>query len=47
MQVSLFDILPNLIFGWLLVLILYNDDYLQIFYVCPFNYTAVVVSGKP
>ena len=39
-------------FGWLLVLSLYKDDYLHIFNwlidlnVCPFDYTAVVVSGE-
>ena len=30
----------------LLVLSLYKEDYLQMFNVCPFDYTAVAVSGK-
>ena len=33
-------------FGWLLVLSLHKEDYLQILNVCPFDYTAVAVSGK-
>ena len=33
-------------FGLLLVLSLYQEDYLQILNVCPFDYTAFVVSGK-
>ena len=33
-------------FGWLLVPILFKEDYLHIFFnVCPFDYTAVAVSG--
>ena len=33
-------------FGWLLVHSLHKEDYLQILNVCPFDYTAVAVSGK-
>ena len=33
-------------FGWLLVLSLYKEVYLQILNVCPFDCTAVAVSGK-
>ena len=33
-------------FGLLLVPSLYMVDNLQIFIVCPFDYTAVAVSGK-
>ena len=33
-------------FGWLLVLCLYKDDYLQMFGVCSFDSTAVAQSGK-
>ena len=33
-------------FCLVLVLSLFKKDYLQIFNVCPFDYTAVVVSGK-
>ena len=33
-------------FGWLLLLSLYKEDYLQIFNVCPFDYTAFAVSGQ-
>ena len=33
-------------FGWLLILGLYKDDYLQILNVCPFDYTAFAFSGK-
>ena len=36
----------HLRFGWLLVLSLYKEDYLQILNVCPFDYTAIAVSGK-
>ena len=32
--------------GWLLVCCLYKEVYLQIFNVCPFDYTAVAGSGK-
>ena len=32
------------LFGWLLLLILYKEDYFL--NVCPFDYTAVAVSGK-
>ena len=32
--------------GWLLVWCLYKEVYLQIFNVCPFDYTAVAGSGK-
>ena len=39
-------ILLPLHFGWLLVLGLYKEDYLQILNVCPFDNTAFVVSGK-
>ena len=41
-----YHILLPLRFGWLLVLSLYKEDYLQILNVCPFDYTAVAVSGK-
>ena len=33
-------------FGWLLVLILYKEDYLYFFNVWPFDNMAVEVSGK-
>ena len=33
-------------FGWMLVLSLYKEDYLQILNVCPFDYTDFAVSGK-
>ena len=32
--------------GWLLVCCLHKEVYLQILNVCPFDYTAVVESGK-
>ena len=36
-----------ILFGWLLVLILYKKDYLQFFLnVCLFDFTAVAVSWK-
>ena len=35
----------TLFFGWLLVLGLYKEDYLQILNVCPFDNTAFAVSG--
>ena len=41
-----YHILWPLRFGWLLVLGLYKEDYLQILNVCPFDYTAVAVGGK-
>ena len=31
---------------WLLVLSLHEEDYLQVLNMCPFDNTAVVVSGK-
>ena len=33
-------------FGWLLVLGLYKDDYVQILNVCTFDYTVFEISGK-
>ena len=39
-------ILLTLHFGWLLVLGLYKEDYLQILNVCPFDLTVFVVNGK-
>ena len=40
-------ILWPLRFGWIFVLGLYKEIYLQFFLdVCPFDYTAFVVSGK-
>ena len=41
-----YHILWPLLFGWLLVLSLYKEDYLQIFQCVSFDYMAVVVSGK-
>ena len=42
-----YHILWPLRFGWLLVLILYKEDYLLIlFNACPFDNMAVEVSGK-
>ena len=32
-------------FSWLLVLSFYNEDYVQILNVCPFDYTAVAFDG--
>ena len=41
-----YHILWLLRFGLLLVLSLYKGGYLQFLNVCPFDYTAVAVSGK-
>ena len=41
-----YHILWPLRFGLLLVLSLHKEDYLHIFNVCPFDYTAFVVSWK-
>ena len=41
-----YHILWPLRFGWLLVLILYKEEYLSFFNVCPFDYMDVAVSGK-
>ena len=43
----LYHILLPFHFDWILILSLYKEEYLQIFiFVCPFDYTAFVVSGK-
>ena len=46
LYIFVYHFLLPLHFGWLLVLSLYKEDYLQILNVCPFDYTAVAVSWK-
>ena len=44
---SVYHIFMISLFGWLLVLSLYKEDYLRFFLnVCPFDYTTFAVSGK-
>ena len=42
----LYHILMTSLLWLVLILSLYKEDYLQIFNVCPFDYTALAVSGK-
>ena len=50
LYITIFVYVPHFLwplrFGWLLVLSLYKEDYLQFLNVCPFDYTAVAGSGK-
>ena len=41
-----YHILWPLHFGWLFVLSLHKEEYLQILDVCPFDYTAFAVNEK-